>query len=119
LPNLGPFSQAQVHKTLVSGNLYSYYIDLTSTITLDSTKTYALSVVNSYTSLPFSWALSNTSGSHLQYVVGQAMFLRAPGDMAFTLTNTAVSAVPVPASVWVFGTGLLSLLGVSRKRKTR
>jgi len=34
-----------------------------------------------------------------------------------SLTVTKVSAVPVPAAVWLFGTGLLSLLGVARRRK--
>lgn len=117
LPNAGPFNQAQVHKTLVSGGLYSYYIDLTSTITLDHTQTYALSVVNNYSSLPFDWALSNTSGSHLQYIIGQAMFLRASGNMAFTLTNTSASAVPIPASAWLLGSGVISLFGFAHKRK--
>jgi hypothetical protein len=29
----------------------------------------------------------------------------------------AVSAVPVPATAWLFGTGLAGLLGFSRKRR--
>jgi hypothetical protein len=32
-------------------------------------------------------------------------------------TLASVSAVPVPAAVWLFGSGLLGLIGVSRKRK--
>lgn len=120
LPNPGPFSQADVHKVLVSGNLYSYYIDLSSTLTLDPTKGYALSVVNNYSSLPFAWALSNTIGPHLQYAMAYAAYKYLPGqgDLAFTLTNTSVSAVPVPASVWFLGSGLLYLLGIARKGKT-
>lgn len=31
---------------------------------------------------------------------------------------TSVSAVPVPAAVWLFGSGLLGLLGVAKKRRT-
>ena len=31
--------------------------------------------------------------------------------------NGVVSAVPVPAAVWLFGSGLLGLLGVARRRK--
>lgn len=30
----------------------------------------------------------------------------------------AVSAVPVPAAVWLFGSGLLGLIGVARRKKT-
>jgi len=38
-----------------------------------------------------------------------------PGvEVAF---NGVVSAVPVPAAVWLFGSGLLGLLGVARRRK--
>jgi len=37
------------------------------------------------------------------------------GDMSFSGT---VSAVPVPAAVWLFGSGLLGLLGVARRRQS-
>jgi len=30
---------------------------------------------------------------------------------------TRVSAVPVPAAAWLFGSGLLALLGISRRKK--
>ncbi len=118
LPNPGPFSQAQVHKALVSGSLFSYYIDLTSTLTLDHTQGYALSVVNNYSSLPFGWALSNTTGNHVQYAQAYAgyKFLPSYGDLAFTLTNTLVSAVPLPAAVWLMLTGLMTMLGVNSRR---
>jgi len=42
------------------------------------------------------------------------------GDFYFkdsTLTATAVSAVPVPAAAWLFGSGLLSLAGFARARQ--
>lgn len=32
-------------------------------------------------------------------------------------TSLTVTTVPVPASVWLFGTGLISLLGITRKRR--
>lgn len=34
----------------------------------------------------------------------------------FTVNNANVSAVPVPAAVWLFGSGLVGLLGFNRKR---
>ncbi len=33
-------------------------------------------------------------------------------------TNAATSAVPVPAAVWLFGSGLLGLVGVARRKKS-
>ena len=34
----------------------------------------------------------------------------------FVNGNVAISAVPVPAAVWLFGSGLLGLIGVARKK---
>jgi hypothetical protein len=35
---------------------------------------------------------------------------------AFTFSNTPVSAVPLPAAVWLLGSGLFGLIGVGRRR---
>jgi len=48
-----------------------------------------------------------------------ADFLNNGGNVA-DLSNTrafSVSAVPVPAAVWLFGSGLLGLVGVARRKK--
>ena len=33
-----------------------------------------------------------------------------------TIASTAPSAVPVPAAAWLFGSGLLGLVGVARRK---
>ncbi len=40
-----------------------------------------------------------------------------PADVNMQWDGSAVSAVPVPAAVWLFGSGLMGLVGVARKRK--
>ena len=34
-----------------------------------------------------------------------------------TVSVTSVSAVPVPAAVWLFGSGLIGLVGVARRNR--
>ena len=34
-----------------------------------------------------------------------------------SLTVLSVSEVPVPAAIWLFGSGLLGLIGISRRKK--
>ena len=52
-------------------------------------------------------------------VYANAGFGSFPGfDYTFrTYSETGVSAVPVPAAIWLFGTGLLGLIGFSRRNK--
>lgn len=117
MPDSGPFTQAQVHKTLVAGGIYSYYIDLTSAINLDPDNAYyALSVVNNYSASPFEWSGSDvgTAGSY-RYIVGSPIVQSLGHYMSFTLTDTSV--VPLPAAFWLFGSGLAGLVGIAGKRK--
>ncbi len=48
------------------------------------------------------------------YILGSAV-LSANGDLTFTANATA--PVPLPAAVWLFGSGLMGLVGISRRRK--
>ena len=58
--------------------------------------------------------------------VDAALMPDLPATTAIMLTNTGaaisvvtnVSAVPVPAAVWLFGSGLLGLIGVARRKKS-
>lgn len=43
--------------------------------------------------------------------------LASNGDLSYSLAPASVSAVPVPAAAWLFGSGLMSMVGVVRRRK--
>jgi hypothetical protein len=57
-------------------------------------------------------ALTNQTTS---YNLGKVSLTEGVNDVA-TLTNVAPAPVPVPAAVWLFGSGLLGLMGVGRRR---
>src|SRR5215831_2345483 len=42
--------------------------------------------------------------------------LDAAGDATFTLAAATVSSVPLPGALWLFGSGLLALVGIGRRR---
>jgi hypothetical protein len=52
-------------------------------------------------------------------LAGNNTTTEAAGRWAFDGTNLtygAVSAVPVPAAIWLFGSGLIGLVGVARRK---
>jgi len=75
--------------------------------------------------LPSTWVLADNPayGGATQFVITQR--LEAPdsgsdvyiyGILAFTAASST-NPVPVPAAVWLFGSGLLGLVGIARRKK--
>lgn len=60
-----------------------------------------------------------SGGATLQLKVGCGAVdgCSASADFDNITMTTEVSAIPVPAAVWLFGSGLLGLVGVARKKK--
>ena len=65
------------------------------------------------------------SGMELSFTPPESLWLhiggrasRFPGteDLAYSLV-ISTSAVPVPAAVWLFGSGLIGLIGIARRKK--
>jgi hypothetical protein len=54
------------------------------------------------------------TGQLQTYDLGDTLTLSQNGTL--TLTGSGTSPVPLPAAVWLFGSGLLGLLGVGRRR---
>ena len=79
---------------------------------------------------PATNANASINGSvHNPYLDGTATFLLALSGVtaATTITNVAFSfgtnnetivPVPIPAAVWLFGSGLLGLIGIARRRQS-
>jgi hypothetical protein len=66
----------------------------------------------------FGFTGNGGTGNLQSYVLGTAG-VDANGNLTFTGNSTGGGApVPLPAAVWLFGSGLLGLVGVSRRRKT-
>jgi len=66
-----------------------------------------------------SWSVQK-SNNEVPYLWGPANELEVPSnaDRAYAVfRETLPPAVPVPAAVWLFGSGLLGLIGVARRRK--
>jgi hypothetical protein len=51
------------------------------------------------------------------YVLGTATF-SSTGTLTITGNSGGTTPVPVPAALWLFGSGVLGLVGVSRRRKS-
>ena len=49
-------------------------------------------------------------------VGGQGAGIKGSGNFAWAVHSGNVSAMPVPAAVWLFGSGLIGLLGLARRK---
>ena len=78
-----------------------------------------LSIFDSSSSLIHMWTLSasdaiaDVGGNRYGWFANNEF-----GLLAIDNTSLSTSAVPVPAAVWLFGSGLLGLVGISRRKKT-
>jgi hypothetical protein len=119
LPHNSAYTPASVSKVSLPSGMTAYSIDLPATLTLSGSPAYGLTVANNFTALPFLWASSGTgSGIHIHYIIGQAVVLPSPGNLAFTLTDT--SAVPEPMSAELLALGLgVGLIGKTARRGLR
>jgi hypothetical protein len=64
----------------------------------------------------FAFTGNGGTGKLQSYILGSAT-LGTNGTLTLTGNSTVTAPVPLPAAVWLFGSGLMGLVGVSRRRK--
>lgn len=70
---------------------------------------------------------ASASGGTPSWILGEGTELYYPGSNQWNITFTGINpelkvvvdiqAIPVPAAVWLFGSGLIGLVGVARRKK--
>jgi hypothetical protein len=66
------------------------------------------------------YAITNQSGqtNGTSFGLGTASLVGSGASLLLEFTGNSNTAVPLPAAVWLFGSGLLGLVGVGRRRVT-
>ncbi len=107
--NLGTQAGTDIFEDLGTGNMLAQGIHTAGTINLFTMNALGLSSLNSASSL---WAIGGLNGSANKafgYTAGVGS-----GDHIQLVLET--SPVPIPAAVWLFGSGILALFGFSRRK---
>ena len=118
IPALGPpgvIESSTVYLGSISGSTWTYSGTSQTTFASCTGNPTLCSNVTVGTGAPSTGNASFT----LDILTGGAWLTSSTVGFLTTLTvdHTLVSAVPVPAAAWLFGSALLGLAGVSRKRK--
>ncbi len=108
-----------------SGSLWETSLSIID-LTAGSVTNFSAEVINNITGAITTVLPGTTGGITLPLALGNytVNFLGTPGPSTFGLTLIAhveeiqTSAVPVPAAVWLFGSALMGLIGVSRRKST-
>jgi hypothetical protein len=40
------------------------------------------------------------------------------GEVLFDISTITIASVPIPTTIWLFGSGLMGLVGMARRKKT-
>ena len=89
-------------------------------VSLDAGGSYTFDLGTVFTAEPSTLTVTLLASDTVFGNTSESRFFRTPLDITrsaeFLLTTTA-SPVPVPAAVWLFGSGLVGLAGIARRKK--
>lgn len=107
-------------QTMYNGETYAYSTLIGGTFTAQANRRYWLSVQadtrNDPNDVWWGWQKSSTSNlSEAEYNSSSSSHKPMGTDLAFALGG---SPVPLPATAWLFGSGLLGLMALSRRRRS-
>ena len=107
----GVYTGVQVGAGQIGGHIL---FDWNTATNIDVINVWDVSTVGNTTTYT---STAVTSGSGTNAVPGLAMIDGAFPGFSANFNFSTTSAVPVPAAVWLFGSGLLGLVGVARRKK--
>lgn len=92
-----------------------------STVDIDMSSIKDGSIDGRFEYVPFFDSPTQFSQIQLAWSLGTGTFVSVgsywPGSPDPTITNYEVAVVPVPPALWLFGSGLLGLIGIARRKK--
>ncbi|MGA9032856.1 MAG: PEP-CTERM sorting domain-containing protein, partial [Sulfuricaulis sp.] len=103
-------SGASIYQGSIDGNVARTLWDPTTSFTAP----FASTSSSTYFGFPTREAAPESIDSNIGILI---TFSLTPGDSASFTSNFDVVPVPVPAAVWLFGSGLLGLFGLSRRKR--
>ncbi len=85
--------------------------DPVDTLTLTGSNQFVLGITDG-----INWFMDAGTGSFNFGANTETLYFDTEASNSVFLGDVTVSAVPVPAAVWLFGAGLMGLVGVARRR---
>ena len=106
-------NSAAIYTALIDGAAYQTLLDPVFSVTTSAGGTSLFGGVD------FGLPPNSQPGPSISTDIGIRMeFILTPGDSVSFTSRFEVQAVPVPAAVWLFGSGLLGLVGIARHKKS-
>jgi|GEM_PF-2979996 len=118
----GESHSVSIYNITISQNVQSVGLENYSSVIAFYNPLYQFTISGVASDTPFTWAsdLLPTPENPLPFDspdVALRYYFKGTGISGISVDSYAVTAVPLPAAVWMFGTGLIGLGGLARQRR--